>query len=249
MKTNLLFLFAAVFVMVSCGTKEENEKLKNENEELEAELRRAKVGVETLEEIGSLMDSIDAAREAVQLELEAGTSYDDYVKRMERIQEYVANTESKISSLEKSFSEVTERNKAYISTIQRIKRQLQEKTEQIQELSGMVENYKSKNKELVTLVELQEAEINDKGEEIERKKEELELLENKLVELMRQAKVSEADSYFARAEAVEEAADRTKLAPKKKRKTYAEALDLYRKAYDLGREDAKDKIAELEEEI
>lgn len=249
MKVNNLFLWAAALMILSCGTKEENERLKNENQELEAELRRAKVGMETLEEIGSLMDSIDVAREAIQLELEGGTSYDDYVKRMERIQEYVADTENMISSLENSFSEANERNKAYISTIQRMKRELQVKTDQIQALSEMVENYKSKNEELVTLVELQEAEINDKSEEIARKREELELLENRLHELMRQAKVSEADAYYARAEAVEEAANRTKLAPKKKRRTYEEALELYRKAYDLGREDAKDKITELEEGI
>jgi hypothetical protein len=52
-----------------------------------------------------------------------------------------------------------------------------------------------------------------------------------------------------RAQAVEEAANRTKLAPKKKKDTLKEAIELYKKALSLGKTEAQDKITELEKKI
>ena len=66
---------------------------------------------------------------------------------------------------------------------------------------------------------------------------------------MVKSQMTEADAFFARAEAMEEAAKRTKLAPKKRKETYAEALELYKKALAYGRADAEAKITELEGKI
>ncbi|MCK5700358.1 MAG: hypothetical protein KAI29_04370, partial [Cyclobacteriaceae bacterium] len=90
----------AVLFLASCGVKEENEKLIMENEDLQAELTRAQMAVSTLEEVGSLIDSIDKARNVLKLELEAGTNYEDYLERMEDINEYISDTEAKITELE-----------------------------------------------------------------------------------------------------------------------------------------------------
>ena len=57
-----------VFIFTSCEDKKEREKLEMENEELLAELNRAQMSVATLEEVGSLMDSIDKARSDLKLE-------------------------------------------------------------------------------------------------------------------------------------------------------------------------------------
>jgi hypothetical protein len=61
--------------------------------------------------------------------------------------------------------------------------------------------------------------------------------------------MNEADSYFARATAVEEAANRTKLAPRKKKETYKEAIELYKKALSMGKQEAQDKITALEKKV
>ncbi len=249
MKNTNLLILVIPFIMFSCGLKDENEKLKLENEELSAELKRAQTGVTTLEQVGALMDSIDAARDVIHLELEAGTSYEDYLAKMEDISRYVNETEEKLKSLESQFSQSNEKNKAYISTITRMKNDLAAKTQELQHLRETIESYKSENDELLTLVELQELDINDKEIEIERKREELNLLENRMQELMAQSQISEADALYARAAAVEEAADRTKLAPKKKKETYQEAIDLYKRSMALGNTEAEAKIQELEEKI
>ena len=52
-----------------------------------------------------------------------------------------------------------------------------------------------------------------------------------------------------RAQAIETAAERTRLAPRKKKETIKEALDLYKKALSLGKNEAQAKITELEDRL
>jgi hypothetical protein len=108
---------------------------------------------------------------------------------------------------------------------------------------------KNENQNLITTVGLQEAELTDKEAQIVAKQQELALIEARIQEMMVQSKMSEADSYFARAQAIEEAANRTKLAPRKKKDTYKEAIELYKKALSLGKQEAQAKIAALEKKI
>ena len=116
-------------------------------------------------------------------------------------------------------------------------------------LNEHVDQLRNENQNLITTVGLQEAELSDKEAQIIIKQQELALIEAKIQELMIASKVSEADSYFARAQAVEEAANRTKLAPKKKKETLQEAIELYKKSLSLGKQEAEAKIAELEKKI
>jgi hypothetical protein len=75
------------------------------------------------------------------------------------------------------------------------------------------------------------------------------LIEARVQEIMIQGKMSEADAYYARAQAVEEAANRTKLAPRKKKETLREAVELYKKALSLGKNEAQDNITSLEKKL
>ena len=247
-RTIALYLFAGIMTF-ACVPKEEKEKLEMENEELRAELNRAQMAVAVLEEVGTLIDSIDNARDALKVELEAGTDYDDYVKRMDDINEYVAQTEASLEKLEQELDAKSEKNQVYIRTISRLKKDLATKSKEISELQGTVEKYKQQNTDLLNIVDLRETQIDDLEEEITMKLEELNLLENRVQEIMKKAQVSEADSYYALGEALEEAARRTKLAPKKKKETYKEAVEYYKKALAFGREDAQDKIDALEKKI
>lgn len=239
----------SILFFVSCGDKEAHEKLVMENEELRAELTRAQMSASTLEEVGSLMDSIDVARNALKLELEAGTNYDDYLDRMNDINAYVRDTEVKISQLEKELNKYANKNQAYIKAISRLKKELTIKSDEISRLQVSVEKFKNENTSLLNIVDLQDAEIMDLEDEITIKLEELDLIENRIKELMKKSQMSEADSYFALGEALEEAARRTKLAPRKKKETYKEAIEIYRKSLAFGREDAQVKIDALEKKI
>ena len=249
MKKIAILMTTIVVLTAGCGIKKENETLKLANEELQNELQRAQTLVATLDEVGTLIDSIDRARNALNLELESGTPYEDFVARMKDINLYVEESEAKISRLEQELAANTKTSQTYAKTISRLKNDLAQKTAEIEQLQATVEQYRLENKNLLTTVDLQTAEIQDKTMDIQQKKEELALLENRIQEIMIKSQMSEADAYFARAEAAEEAARRTQLAPKKRKQSYAEAMELFKKAEALGREDAKERIAALEKRI
>ncbi len=249
MKRSFIILIPVLFYFTGCQIQKENEALKIENEELQANLNRAQTAAKTLEEIGILMDSIDHARNALRLELEEGTSYDSYTERMKDINKYVEESEAKIAQLETEISNSSSKNRTYLNSISRLKKDLKQKTKEINELMNTVESYKSVNKELLNMMDIQDTELADLEKEIEIRQEELEYLENRMQELMVKSQINEGDAYFARAQAIEEAARRTKLAPKKKKETYSEALELYKKAKAFGHEGTDEKIAELEKKI
>jgi chromosome segregation ATPase len=249
MKRTIALYLISGLITYACVPKAEKEKLEMENEELRAELTRAQMTVSTLEEIGSLIDSIDKARNALRIELEAGTDYNDYLERMNDINDYVSVTESKLDQLEKELNTTSAKNQSYIKTISRMKKDLAQKSLEISQLQGTVDKYKQENTSLLNIVDLRETQITDLEEDISMKLQELDFLENRVREMMKKAQVSEADSYYALGEALEEAARRTKLAPKKKKETYKEAVEYYKKALAFGREDAQEKITALEKRI
>ncbi len=249
MKKILILFLPALLFFTGCQMKKENEQLKMENEELKADLNRAQTAAATLEEVGALMDSIDKARNALRIELEKGTSYENYNERMQNIYKYVEESEAKITELETEISKSSSKNQAYLRAIARLKKDLSKKTKEIESLKSTVESYKSVNKELLNMMDMQDAELADLEREIEMRQEELDYLENRMQELMSKSQIDQGDAYFARAQAIEEAARRTKLAPKKKKATYKEALELYKKAKAFGHEGTDEKIAELEKKI
>ena len=236
MKNQLAVLVIVTSLMASCGLKQENETLVAKIDSLNTELAFQRQMSAVLENVGVLLDSIDQNRNALKVNMEMGTTYDDFNTRLSELNQYVKDSEKKIDEMEKSLAKSNSSNKTYANSIARLKKQLEDKTAQIAQLEATVAEYKEKNEQLGTLVELQNTELEDKALQIE-------------AELLTQSKVSQADSYFMRAQAAEEAARRTQLAPKKKKESYKEALDLYQKAFDLGREDAKPKIEEISKRL
>ena len=180
MKKLIILSLLSLFIYISgCQMKQENEQLKLENEELKTDLQRAELTAAVLEEVGQMMDSIDEARNALQLDLEAGTSYEDYLERMKAIRDYVQESEAKIASLEKEITDRSSKNGYYINTIAKLKKSLADATTEVEKLSSTVESYKGVNKELLKMVDLQESELADMDDEIRQKTEELELIEAK----------------------------------------------------------------------
>jgi chromosome segregation ATPase len=247
MLKNLLFVAAIGMLMASCGGN--SEKLQSQVDSLRTELQTSQQFATTLQEVGVLMDSIDANRQLLRVNMVEGTTYDNYKSRMKDINNYVKDTQNKISELEKSLKKSKGNANAFAATIKKLKADLEERNKEIAALNEQVDLLKNENQNLITTVGLQEAELTDKESQIVAKQQELALIEARIQEMMVQSKMSEADSYFARGQAIEEAANRTKLAPRKKKDTYKEAMELYKKALSLGKQEAQAKIAALEKKI
>ena len=248
MLRNLVFAIPVAALVVGCGTKE-RETLQSQVDSLKVELETSQAMAQTLTEVGAMMDSIDASRQLLRVNMVEGTTYSDYATRMKDINGYVKETQKKIDDLEKTLKTSKANANAFSKTIKKLKADLEAKTVEIASLQEQVDKYRNENQNLITTVGMQEAELSDKAAQIETKTQELALIEARVQELMIQSKMTEADAYFARGQAVEEAANRTKLAPRKRKETYREAVELYKKALSLGKTEAQDKITELEKKL
>ncbi len=244
----LLIVVSIGALFASCGGAE-NAKLKTQLDSLQNELQVSQQMAQTLQEVGTLMDSIDASRQVLRVNMVEGTTYSAYTSRMKDLNNYVKETQSKIGDLEKSLKKSKANNNAFAATVKKLKADLEQKNTEIAALNQRVQELGGQNENMKITIDLQEAELNDKQSQIDAKQQELALIEAKIQELMIQSKMSESDSYFARGQAIEEAANRTKLAPRKKKDTLKEALELYKKALSLGNDKAKAKVDELEKRL
>ncbi len=240
-----LIFFSMILLFTGCGMK----KLKDENMALKNELEVTQKANQTLYEVGTLLDSIDASRNNLNMQLEQGTSYDEYVRRVKDLNEYVKSSEKKLNDLDNALKKAHQTSSYLSSSIKKLRKELDDKNKYISFLEGQVSNINIQKDSLVTMTEVQKQQISDMDQQIQQKTEELNLIEAKIEAMMQQAKVNEADSYFDRAAAIEEAANRTKLAPRKKKETYREAIELYKKALAAGRQDAQAKIDELSKKV
>lgn len=248
MLRKLVFVIPMAAIIAGCGTKEK-EMLQSQVDSLRVELETSQAMAQTLTEVGTMMDSIDASRQLLRVNMVEGTTYSDYKSRMQDINAYVKETQTKIDDLEKTLKTSKSNANAFSKTIKKLKADLETKTQEIAALQEQVDKYRNENQNLITTVGMQEAELTDKSIEIETKTQELALIEARVQEIMIQSKMSEADAYYARGQAVEEAAARTKLAPRKKKETLREAVELYKKALSLGKTEAQERITALESKL
>lgn len=222
------------FLILSCNSG--SEKLKIENDSLRLQLKVSSKMVETMKTVRVLLDSIDAARHTYHSDLPIDTT-GGYASRMTDLKEYVKKTEDKIKELEAAMVEEDVNNQSYMMLIDALKSELKLRNEEI----GIIQD----NEEMKVELDSKNTELSEVESKLDTKKEELKLYEMRIKEMVRTMKISEADSYYAQAGALEEAAKRTKLAPNKRRDTYAEALELYQKSLKLGKKEAKAKVNEL----
>ncbi len=101
MTTKLIFVIPVAALLVGCGAKEK-ETLQTKVDSLTLELETSQKMAETLTEVGIMMDSIDASRQLLRVNMVEGTTFADYKDRMKDINGYVKDTQKKIDELEKS---------------------------------------------------------------------------------------------------------------------------------------------------
>jgi chromosome segregation ATPase len=199
--------------------------------------------------VGTLLDSIDANRGLVETNLSQEFSDENYVARLSQINRYVKSSYDKITSLEEKLRKSKASGSDYLATIKKLKNDLGEREQKIGELTAQVEAYQEETATLMNTVALQGAELSDKMDLLAARQQEVTKLQTDIQKLITSSQISLADAYYAQAEALEEAARRTKLAPRKKKKTQAEALELYRLALVTGKTEAQKKVEELEKDI
>ncbi|HET9053799.1 MAG TPA: hypothetical protein VFM90_06495, partial [Cyclobacteriaceae bacterium] len=173
----------------------------------------------------------------------------DYLARMNDISNYVKETEKKIADLEKSSRKSKTDANTFSVAIKKLRKDLANANRQLESIQVVVAQYKKENGDLVESIRLKDEQLAESEARISLTRDEMTLLQAQLSDIRLASKQTEADNYFARAQAVEETANRTKFAPRKKKESRRQALELYKLAFQMGKEEAQPRIEELEKKI
>ena len=247
--TQKLFIGAiAIAILGSCNVKE-NKELKAKVDSLRVELNASQQTASMLQEVGTMLDSIETSRINLRSGVVEGTNYTDYAARMKSLNTYIQDTQKKLDEMETSLKSSKASSSKYVAMVKKLKTDLETSTQQVAALQIEVENYRADNQHLAKTVVEKDSLLTTNSETIKVREQDIANLETKVQDITTNATSTQADLLFAQGQALETAADRTKLAPRKKKETQREALELYKKSYSLGKEEAKAKIAELEKAI
>ena len=228
----------------SCENKEKI-RLQSQVDSLRTELQVSQQTNKEYEEVGALIDTIDASRQLLRADVVEGTSYKDYKNRLMSINNHIKDTQAKIAELEKT----VKKNNASLGTIKRLKADLELRQQQTAALETEVERMRTENATLSRTVTQRDSVLALNSETIKLREQDVANLETKVEEINTTSRNTQADLYFQQAQALETAANRTKFAPKKKKETQREALELYKLSHSLGKQEAQAKIEELEKEV
>jgi chromosome segregation ATPase len=240
----ILVGLSLVAVFWSCD-KKEKEQLQSQVDSLKTELQVSQQTNREFEEIGTLIDSIDASRQLLRADIVEGTTYKDYKNRLQNINQHIKETQVRIAELEKT----AKRTNAAYGTIKRLKADLELRSQEIAALQQEVEKFRGENANLSKTVTQKDSVLAVNSETIKLREQDIVNLETKVQEVNTASRASQADLYFNQAKALETAAQRTKFAPKKKKETIREALELYKLSLSFGKQEAQQKIDELEKEV
>lgn len=238
--------FLVIFLAIAGCNSAEVTRLQIQNDSLRSVLASHQAAAESLEDITMWLDSIDASRTLLLTDLAEGTSHEGFSSRLNHINEFVKISEEKIGILQKALNSSEVESSAYLMLVNALKSEVQLRVNELIRLNEQVRIFKDENEGLEVTIKRREDEVNEISRQASAKDQELLLLEAKIHAMENNLKATEADAYYARALAVEQAARRTKLAPGKKRETFKEALELYKKSWSLGKKEAKADIVRLE---
>jgi hypothetical protein len=234
-----------VAALVGCESKEKL-SLQHQVDSLNVELVSIKKVERGFKEVGVLIDSIDASRKFLQLKMIEGNNYADYVTRLRGINQYIEKTEAKLKALEASNKNSSNTS---ASLIRRLRADLENRTEEVLALQLQVANLNKSNVTLWTKVHEKDSLLFMKDQVIKLKETDIANLSRMNVEARESNQLTVANLYYAQAEALEQAANRTQFAPNKKKATRREALELYKLALSLGNHNAQVRIDDLENKL
>jgi chromosome segregation ATPase len=232
-------------LMMNCDSKE-RAQLQHKVDSLSAELQASKQVEATMGEIGVQIDSIDANRQALRTQMVEGTSYTNYISRLKDINGHITETKNKVAELEKNLKSA---KGSAAATVKRMREDLELRSKELLALQEEIENMRSENKKLATNINMKDSTITTREETIKLREQDIASLESLVKDINEQTKVKVANLYYAQAQALETAAQRTHFAPKKKKETKREALELYKLSLSLGKTEAEARIAELEKDL
>lgn len=245
MKKIILGLALSAAALMGCEPKEKVAALQYQVDSLTVQLATHLEIEANINEVGALIDSIDASRHALQLTMIEGNSSSTYLTRLKKINEYVKSAEVMMIALEKN----RKASKVSASTIRGLKADLEKRSKEILDLQLRIAELSDANMALWLKVNEKDSILFLRDQAITLNKNDIAWLEKRNIESQEENKIVVANLYFDQASAVELVADRTRFAPRRKKAARMWALDLFRLSHSLGNKAAQARIEKLEKKI
>ena len=233
-----------VAMLFSCDRKE-NAMLRNKVDSLSTALQASQEVEGQLKEVDALIDSIDYSRKVLRANVVEGTSYDSYARRLKDINQYIKDTQTKISELEKTSRNV----KGLSSSVRRLKADLELRSQDLAALQMEVSKMRSENQSMAIAITKRDSTLLAKEDIIKVREADIVAFEASMRDTNEKNRIAMADLYYNQAKALEVVADRTNFAPRKKKQAMREAMELYKISLSLGKTEAQTRIDVLEKEL
>lgn len=120
-KKLLFILPVASALLVGCDTKEKS-SLQSRVDSLSVELEASQKVAATMQEVGVLMDSIDASRQLLKVNMAEGTSYENYTDRMRELNNYIKESQAKVAALEEDLKNSKSSSSSISKQVSRMKK-------------------------------------------------------------------------------------------------------------------------------
>jgi hypothetical protein len=206
MKTIKIALFAlGVCILLFGCDANERAQLQRTVDSLNVELVASQKVNETMDEVGVLIDSIDASRHLLRSSIVEGTTYADFTSRLKEINTYIKETESKIDNLEAT----VKKSRGMASTIKRLRADLEERSNQVAALQVEVDKAHGENDVMRVSLARRDSVITTNEAVIKVKEESIANLEGLVKDISEQSQMTKANLYYEQAKALELAAQRT----------------------------------------
>jgi chromosome segregation ATPase len=250
-KIAIVLLAASVLTACSDSTKNDTvevDLLRAEVTELKEEAQAKNEFIEqatrTINEIEENLAKIEKGKSEIDVHLEEGKpSQKNKINSMIMgIDAYIANSEQKLDSLEKQSRKSKYQTAGMDKMLVNLRRSLKTRESEIADLKQELGILTTKVTSLETTVTEKETQLEEKDQVIARQLMELDDKE-------RQRIMDISTSLFDIATKEEELADKTKLAPKRRKTYYRSAYNHYQQAADLGNQQAVEKMQALNDKI
>ena len=224
-------LILILLFLLACDSKKIVE-VRTENDSLQYELEYRNNILIAMNEVNEIADSILN----VHGEGSNDHRYQEYLKRIQYLHEVLMVSKQKVGYLNQKLGRSQEEAGAYNLMVMALQDEVSLRDD---EISGQ-------QKQMLGARSTYHKNISELERAIAQKDKELMLLQSAIEEIKR---VNAAESFFVKAQRLEEKGRRIIFAPRKKRENFREALELYQRSYLLGKAEAGPKITALKKLI
>jgi hypothetical protein len=228
MSSNWLpLIFFPAILLCSCD-RSEYSKLQRENDSLRQQIEHRNDILIAMNDVNQMADSILNLGESLSDTL----AYQRYMDRIRSLQESLQISRAKIGEVNKDLQDSKDESDAYNMMVIALQDEVSLRDNEIHDHKKTLNNNAKSYKGNLSALE----------KVIAQKDEELRRLQAAIEEIRR---MNAAESYFIKAQRLEEKGRKIILAPRKRKESFREALELYHKAYQLGKVEAAERIKGL----